>query len=100
MFDGALDSDTSKINQLFGTGIRRQLAFDAGTLYAVDSGDNKIYMLNADSDGWDFTGTSVDSRFQINDIAQGDIPVPATLGLLGVGLVGLGAMARRRRTTV
>ena len=38
--------------------------------------------------------------YQIDDISVVPVPEPSTLGLIGLGLLGVGAMARRRRNAV
>jgi hypothetical protein len=91
----ASDNGTTVID---GSAQRRQLAFSGGTLFGVDTASGMIYDIDVTTGVQSTSGLGqLGNRFRANDIAPGDIPVPATLGLLGAGLMGLGFFARRRR---
>jgi len=64
--------------------------------YAYENRDDLTPQISLDGGASFFNGEFQTSVFQ----AQADIPVPASLGLFAMGLLGLGGIAVRRRRRV
>jgi hypothetical protein len=85
LFNGA-----NQVGQV-STALNRNDVLDQTVSYSGAGFDNATF-LYADS-----AGTAIDSAEVVDDIAiTEEIPEPATLALFGIGLMGLGALRRRR----
>lgn len=84
---GALLSDGNDMSWTF------DVRMDAGDFFGVEGTDASIKARFVESPGGEKIGALLSEDITI----QNEVPEPATLGIVGVGLIGLGFAARRRR---
>jgi hypothetical protein len=104
-------SDTGTLfSTIVGTPSAPLLGSQGNALFDVSGGLAASYFdTNGENDGSDFVfsssfnitgdipGYPISGTGQLNGDSSIPVPEPATIGLMGIGLVGLGFMSRRRR---
>jgi hypothetical protein len=72
-------------------------SFTTSFFGGVEPGAYAPYPVNFGPDGIPFTSDDIDFLFKVDGSSRFSVPEPSTMLLLGIGLLGLGGLARKKQ---